>query len=98
MKMKIDKINKAANILYNSRINLEKIKELPKDCTPTSPIEAYLIQEELTNIYLSAGDGNKLIGKKVACTNKAAQIQLNVKESFYGNIFSNSTTKSNKKH
>ena len=94
--MKIDKINKAANILYNSRINLEKIKELPKDCTPTSPIEAYLIQEELTNIYLSAGDGNKLIGKKVACTNKAAQIQLNVKESFYGNIFSNSTTKSNK--
>ena len=77
--MKIDKINKAANILYNSRINLKKIKELPKDCTPKSMDEAYLIQDELTKKYLTSDNKNKLIGKKVACTNKAAQAQLNIK-------------------
>ena len=47
------KINKAADILYNSRINLKKIKELPKDCTPKSIQEAYAIQDELTKKYIS---------------------------------------------
>ena len=50
--MEIEKINKAANILYNSRINLKRIKELPKDCTPKSIQEAYSIQNELTKRYL----------------------------------------------
>tara|TARA_Y100000590_G_scaffold389256_1_gene464151 strand:+ start:1059 stop:1859 length:801 start_codon:yes stop_codon:yes gene_type:complete len=93
--MKIDKINKAANILYNSRINLKKIKELPKDCTPKSMDEAYLIQDELTKKYLTSDNKNKLIGKKVACTNKAAQAQLNIKGSFFGNMFSNNISISN---
>ena len=47
------KINKAADILYNSRINLKRIKELPKDCAPKSTQEAYAIQDELTKKYLS---------------------------------------------
>ena len=47
------KINKAADILYNSRINLKRIKELPKDCAPKSTQEAYAIQDELTKRYLS---------------------------------------------
>jgi len=93
--MKINKINKAADILYNARIKLKKIKELPEDCSPNSIMEAYSIQDELTNKYLSLNDKNKLIGKKIACTNKAAQLQLNVKESFYGNLFSNDISKSN---
>ena len=38
--MEIEKINKAANILYNSRINLKRIKELPKDSIPESLEEA----------------------------------------------------------
>ena len=29
--MEIEKINKAATILYSARINLERVKELPKD-------------------------------------------------------------------
>ncbi len=93
--MEIEKINKAANILYNSRINLKRIKELPKDCTPQSTQEAYAIQDELTKRYLSANEKTLIIGKKIGCTNNAAKIQLNIKESFFGNMFSNNISKSN---
>jgi len=88
------KINKAADILYNSRINLKRIKELPKDCAPKSIQEAYAIQDELTKKYLSENEKTIIIGKKIGCTNEAAKIQLNIKESFFGNIFSNNISKS----
>ena len=93
--MENSKIKKAADILYNSRIKLKKIKELPRDCSPRSMQEAYAIQDELTKIYLLADKKNNIIGKKIGCTNKAAQIQLNIKESFFGNIFSDNISKSN---
>ena len=89
------KINKAADILYNSRINLKKIKVLPEDCIPKSIKEAYEIQNEVAKRYLTKSKETLVIGKKIGCTNKAAQIQLNVKESFFGNIFSNNISKSN---
>ncbi len=89
------KINKAADILYNSRINLKRVKELPKDCTPKSIQDAYAIQDELTKKYLSENKKNLIIGKKIGCTNEAAKIQLNIKESFFGNMFSNNISKSN---
>ena len=89
------KINKAAETLYNSRVNLKRIRELPKDCIPKSIKEAYDIQDELTNRYISADKNTLLIGKKIGCTNKTAQVQLNIKESFFGNMFSNNISKSN---
>tara|TARA_Y100000590_G_scaffold267127_1_gene299988 strand:+ start:993 stop:1799 length:807 start_codon:yes stop_codon:yes gene_type:complete len=95
MKMNNNKINKAANILYNSRINLQRIKALPEDCKPKSLKEAYSIQDALTKKYLTSDNNIKLIGKKIGCTNKAAQVQLNIKGSFFGNIFSNNISKSN---
>ena len=95
--METDKIIKAANILYDSRIKLIKIKELPKDCMPKSIEDAYSIQDELKKKYLSANDSTRLIGKKIACTNKAAQVQLNINESFSGNLFSDNISKSNTK-
>lgn len=93
--MDISKINKAAKILYNSRINLKRIKKLPEDCIPQSFEEAYDIQDELVNKYLAADKNNLLIGKKIGCTNKAAQIQLNINDSFFGNMFSKNISKSN---
>ena len=89
------KINMAADILYNSRINLQRIKELPKDCTPKSIQEAYAIQDELTKRYLSENERTLIIGKKIGCTNEAAKNQLNIKDSFFGNMFSNNISKSN---
>ena len=68
---------------------------MPKDCTPKFLEEAYLIQDELTKKYLSENKKNLIIGKKIGCTNEAAKIQLNIKESFFGNMFSNNISKSN---
>ena len=92
--MDISKINKAAEILYNSRINLKRIKKLPEDCVPQSFKEAQDIQDELANKYLKVDKNNSLIGKKIGCTNKAAQVQLNINESFFGNMFSKNISKS----
>ena len=83
-----DKIYKAAKILFQSRIQLNNIKKLPDDCTPINKEEAYLIQNELTKKYLLHNKNNFIIGKKIGCTNKAAQEQINITEPFYGNIFS----------
>ncbi len=58
------KIKKAADILYNSRINLKRIKELPKECIPKSLEEAYAIQDELTKRYLSTNQKNFFDWKK----------------------------------
>ena len=86
--MKTEKINKAANILFNSRLKVSNIKSLPDDCTPQNNEEAYNIQEALANLYLKL-DRTKIIGKKIGCTNKAAQLQINIDKPFYGNIFLN---------
>ena len=92
--MDISKINKAAEILYNSRIKLKRIKKLPEDCIPKSLKEAYDIQDKLVNKYLTVDKSNSLIGKKIGCTNKAAQAQLNINDSFFGNMFSKNISKS----
>ena len=93
--MEKSKINNAADILYNSRINIKRIKELPKDCTPKTFQEAYAIQDELTKRYLLENKKTLVIGKKIGCTNEAAKIQLNINDSFFGNMFSNNISKSN---
>ncbi len=93
--MNNSKIKIAAEILYNSRVNLKRIKELRNDCIPKTIQEAYDIQDELAKRYISADKNTSLIGKKIGCTNKAAQVQLNIKESFFGNMFSNNISKSN---
>ena len=92
--MDIYKINKAAEILYNSRINLKRIKKLPEECVPQSLKEAYDIQDKLVNKYLTVDKSNSLIGKKIGYTNKAAQAQLNINDSFFGNMFSKNISKS----
>ena len=71
--MDSSKINKAANILYNSRINLKRIKELPKDCVPKSIQDAYAIQDELTKKYLSENKKNLIIGKKNRLHKRSSQ-------------------------
>ena len=85
--MKKEKCTKAANILFNNRINKKRLDMLPIDCIPNNIEEAYKIQDELKIIYLTLKD-NYMIGKKVGCTNKWAQKQINVEEPFYGNLFS----------
>ena len=84
--MKNKYILRAANILFNHRLNKTGLKNLPNKCIPQDANEAYKIQNELKILYLSMSE-NFCIGKKVGCTNKLAQEQVNVHEPFYGNIF-----------
>ena len=85
--MEKKKYTKAANILFNSRLNKKRLDQLPCDCSPKNIEDAYKIQDELKIFYLTLKD-NYIIGKKVGCTNKKAQKQVNVEEPFYGNLFS----------
>jgi len=85
--MKKEKIYTAATILFNHRMNATSLNDLPNDCNPKNLEESYLIQDELKKIYLKLKD-NYIIGKKVGCTNKWAQKQINVNKPFYGNLFS----------
>jgi 2-keto-4-pentenoate hydratase len=77
----------AANILFNHRLNKTGLKILPTHLIPKSIEEAYEIQSELKILYLTLSN-NYTIGKKVGCTNKFAQEQVNIFEPFYGNLFS----------
>jgi 2-keto-4-pentenoate hydratase len=77
----------AANMLFNHRLNKTGLKSLPIKCIPQNVTEAYKIQNELKILYLSLSK-NICIGKKVGCTNKLAQEQINIYEPFYGNLFS----------
>jgi 2-keto-4-pentenoate hydratase len=88
-------IKKAANILYDSRIKLKNLIKLPIDCEPKNKEEAYIIQESLSKLYISNNKNITIIGKKVGCTNKEAQEQINITEPFYGNIFSFYSSKTN---
>ena len=90
-----NKINNAANILFNARIKMKRILKLPKDCIPLDKKEAYKIQRSLVAKYLSQQKNIRIIGKKIGCTNKIAQKQINVLEPFYGDLISNYVSKSN---
>ena len=85
--MEREKYIKAANIIFECRINKKRLDKLPIDCIPKNIEEAYKIQDELKILYLTLKN-NYTIGKKVGCTNKLAQKQINVEEPFYGNLFS----------
>lgn len=85
--MKYNFIKDAAKFLFEYRLSKSSISNLPKNLTPKTENEAYLIQEELKLLYLNLKD-NISIGKKVGCTSIDAQNQLEVKEPFYGNLFS----------
>ena len=81
------KIQESARFLFDHRINKKSINNLPKNITPVTNKEAYLIQEELKLLYLNLKE-NISIGKKVGCTSLDAQKQLDINEPFYGNLFS----------
>mgnify|MGYP001186744599 CR=1 FL=1 len=93
--MNKEKIKKASDILYDSRIKMNRISNLPNDCVPQSKEDAYAIQENLIKNYISNDKNISSIGKKIGCTNKEAQKQINITEPFYGTILSKYALKNN---
>ena len=92
--MNTNNILKTANILFQNKLNGRGINSLPPNCTPQNNEEAYQIQYELKILCLSLKD-NKSIGKKVGCTNKIAQEQINVNDPFYGELYSKFSSENN---
>ena len=88
-------IEKAASILFESKLNKTGIDSL-YHLEPKNIKDAYKIQDELKVNYLSLKN-NICIGKKIGCTSKAAQTQMNISEPFYGNLFSKYSSKNVKK-
>ncbi len=78
--------SQSGKFFFNKRMNNKRIDDLPDYLNIKNINDAYKIQDELKYIYLSMKD-NYLLGKKIGCTNKWAQKQINVTEPFYGNIF-----------
>ena len=92
--MNTNNILKAANILFQNKLNGSGINSLPSKCTPQNNEEAYQIQNELKILCLSLKD-NISIGKKVGCTNKIAQEQIKIYEPFYGELYSKFSSENN---
>ena len=89
--MNDDKIKNASRILFNHKLNKSGLDNLD-NYEPDNVIDAYRIQVH----YLSLKN-NICIGKKIGCTSKAAQAQMNVSEPFYGNLFSKYSSQNIKK-
>ena len=81
-----ENIKNAAKILFDHKLNKTGLDSL-NDLEPKNIKDAYKIQNELKVNYLILKN-NICIGKKIGCTSKAAQAQMNVIEPFYGNLYS----------
>ena len=84
--MNNQKILSSAKILFKHKLNKTGLNSL-KELEPQNINDAYKIQNELKVEYLSLTN-NICIGKKIGCTSDVAQEQMNIKEPFYGNLFS----------
>ena len=89
--MNDQQIKEASKILFNHKLNKTGLDSL-NHLEPKNLDDAYKIQNELKVYYLSLKN-NISIGKKIGCTSKAAQAQMNVSEPFYGNLFSKYSSK-----
>lgn len=74
-------------LLFEARTSRVRLPELPDSVRPNTTDEAYSCQGALVQQLLSHY-GGEIIGYKIACTNRSAQIQLNVAGPFYGNLMS----------
>ena len=93
--MNNQQIVEASKILFNHKLNKTGLDNL-KYLEPKSLDDAYKIQDELKVHYLTLKN-NICIGKKIGCTSKAAQAQMNVSEPFYGNLYSKYSSQNLKK-
>jgi len=83
----MDKITTAADLLLKVRTSRQRIKSLPDDCLPANLVEAYDVQDALTEGLLSLYGGQQ-VGYKIACTNAAAQQFLGLDGPFHGPLLS----------
>jgi len=80
-------IQTGARLLTEARLKHQRIAELPEAIRPKTPEEAYACQDAVVARLLEHY-GGRVIGYKIACTNKIAQELLRVDRPFHGKLLS----------
>src|SRR3954468_18871076 len=75
-------INRAAGLLWRTRLDETRIDALPPEIRPASLAEGYAIQEAMLEIA-----GQPAIGWKIAATSAAGQKHIGVTEPLAGRLF-----------
>ena len=79
----MDRIKKAAQILYDARLRRQQIEQLPEDCAPGSLAEGYAVQTALISLI-----GDTVVGWKVGCISPESQRRARTTEPFSGPVLS----------
>ncbi|MDH3317490.1 MAG: fumarylacetoacetate hydrolase family protein [Gammaproteobacteria bacterium] len=85
--MKASESITAADILYDLRLTVTTVDELPASLRPSDLNLGYAIQNELVG-RLESHYGGSRIGYKIACTNTHAQLLLNTSAPVFGRLSS----------
>jgi 2-keto-4-pentenoate hydratase len=85
----MDRIEAAAEYLFQLRLKPRIVERIPAELTPATAAEGYAAQESLVHKLLVARGGNR-VGFKIACTSLMAQQALAVGGPFFGQLLSNS--------
>ena len=91
----MNKFKGAADLLFNLRQSGQIVKNLPEHLRPLTFEDGYAIQEAVVE-KLCHKTGSHVIGYKVGCTSKDAQVALNVPTPFRGQLLSATTYQSGK--
>jgi 2-keto-4-pentenoate hydratase len=83
----MESISKAADFIAQLRFARKQEIDIPQTIRPADPLSGYAVQEELVDRLLSKNAG-RIVGYKVACTNKLAQKLLGVDAPFFGRLLS----------
>jgi 2-keto-4-pentenoate hydratase len=80
--MKDAALLKAAEILWQARLERRRLQALPEDCRPASLAEGYAVQDAMAAIT-----GQAVAGWKIAATSAAGQRHIGVSEPLAGRLF-----------
>ncbi|MHC4459023.1 MAG: hypothetical protein ACYS0I_18435, partial [Planctomycetota bacterium] len=83
----MDQISKAAEFIADLRFALRQEPQIPETLRPDNPASGYAVQEGVVDRLLKKY-GGRVVGYKVACTNKLAQELLGTNTPFYGRLLS----------
>ncbi|MEM9627226.1 MAG: fumarylacetoacetate hydrolase family protein [Pseudomonadota bacterium] len=91
--MSEDRLDEAAMLLAEARLNGRTVDRLPEHCRPRDETEAYAVQDRLHK-HLTAEGRDRLLGHKIGCTTPVMQHYLGIDSPCAGGLFEASVTMS----
>ena len=81
-----DRIEHAATLLAQARLQQKMFNALPETCRPSGEAEAYDVQDRL-HVELEAAGNGPIIGHKIGCTTAVMQRYLGIPSPCAGGLF-----------